>query len=926
MQSLDNHTASDIVVYEAYQLTHYFVTEIFVCSIPSAPSRCAHSFSGSAAGAALLHVDYNTLPPVNTPPTCAVTSPADGVVFIGTTDVTVTAVATDAVGAVANVEFLLNDLVVGQDVAAPYSFTIPGLETGSYRLAVRAIDDSGAITTSVPLLITIKDQNLLPTCNITSPAVNTVFTAPANINIDASAVDGDGSIAKVEFFSTGNKIGEDFSSPFSFVWTNVPAGSYSLTAIATDNDGGIVTSAAVAVSVNPSPVNSAPTIAAAGSATPSLVTGTTATLSVLGADDNGEANLTYTWATTGTPPAAVTFSVNGTNAAKTTTVTFARAGSYTLVATIRDQGNLTVTSTVAVTVNQTLTSIVVSPTSASIATSATQQFTATARDQFATNLTAQPTFTWSVSGGGTISSTGLFIAGTIAGGPYTVTASSGGQNATASVTVMAVITPTYRINCGSSNAVSPFTADQYGNGGTQHTITNTIAITGITNPAPQTVYQSERYGTCTYTLPNLTANAQYTVRLHFAELYQTATGKRVFNVGINGTTVLSNFDIYAVAGGQYKAFVREFTATANTSGQIVINFTTVKDNATIGGIEIIAATPNAKPTIATAAAAAPNLVTGTTAALSVLGADDNGESALTYTWATTGTPPAAVTFSANGTNAAKAATATFTKAGTYAFQVTVKDAGNQTAISTVSVTVDQTLASIIMSPTSATIAPSATQQFTATARDQFTMNMTTQPTFTWSVSGGGTVSPGGLFTAGAIAGGPYTITAVSGDRNVTASVTVAVVITPTYRINCGSSSAVSPFTADQYSSGGTQRTVTNTITITGITNPAPQSVYQSERYGTCTYTLPGLTSNAQYTVRLHFVELYQTATGKRVFNVRINGTTVLSSFDIYAVAGAQYKAVVREFTTTANASGQVVINLTTVTDNATISGIEAIRN
>ena len=63
--------------------------------------------------------------------------------------------------------------------------------------------------------------------------------------------------------------------------------------------------------------------------------------------------------------------------------------------------------------------------------------------------------------------------------------------------------------------------------------------------------------------------------------------KRVFNVLINGTTVLSNFDVYATAGGNYKAVLRELTATANSSGQIVINFNTVTDNATIEGIEII---------------------------------------------------------------------------------------------------------------------------------------------------------------------------------------------------------------------------------------------------------------------------------------------------------------------------------------------------
>lgn len=73
-----------------------------------------------------------------------------------------------------------------------------------------------------------------------------------------------------------------------------------------------------------------------GSASPTPVTGTTTALSVLGADDGGEGNLIYTWATTGTPPAAVTFSANGTDAAKNTTATFTKAGTYTLQVTIAD--------------------------------------------------------------------------------------------------------------------------------------------------------------------------------------------------------------------------------------------------------------------------------------------------------------------------------------------------------------------------------------------------------------------------------------------------------------------------------------------------------------------------------------------------------------------------------------------------------------
>lgn len=82
-----------------------------------------------------------------------------------------------------------------------------------------------------------------------------------------------------------------------------------------------------------------------------------------------------------------------------------------------------------------LTTITVSPASASVQTNGTKQFTATAFDQFGNALSQQPTFTWQVSGGGTIDTTGLFTAGASAGGPFTVSAASGGVSGTASVTV-----------------------------------------------------------------------------------------------------------------------------------------------------------------------------------------------------------------------------------------------------------------------------------------------------------------------------------------------------------------------------------------------------------------------------------------------------------------------------------------------------------
>jgi len=187
--------------------------------------------------------------------------------------------------------------------------------------------------------------------------------------------------------------------------------------------------------------NTAPTVAIAAAASPTTVTAATTTLLVTGADDHGESSLAYTWSATG--PAAVAFSVNGTNAAKSSVATFAKAGGYTLTATIADAGGLTISSAVNVTVAQTLTGAIVTPAVATVTAGARQQFTATAIDQFGNALAVQPTFTWSATGGGTITSAGLFTAPASVA-TSTVAASTPGAStpgaSTSSITGSAIVT------------------------------------------------------------------------------------------------------------------------------------------------------------------------------------------------------------------------------------------------------------------------------------------------------------------------------------------------------------------------------------------------------------------------------------------------------------------------------------------------------
>jgi hypothetical protein len=88
-------------------------------------------------------------------------------------------------------------------------------------------------------------------------------------------------------------------------------------------------------------------------------------------------------------------------------------------------------------------------------------------------------------------------------------------------------------------------------------------------------------------------------------------------------------------------------------------------------------------------------------------------------------------------------------------------------------TATSVLTTITLSPASASVQTSRTQQFSATGYDQSGQPLSPQPAFTWSVSGGGSISTGGLFTAGSTAGGPFTVTATSGSVSGTASVTVS---------------------------------------------------------------------------------------------------------------------------------------------------------
>jgi hypothetical protein len=138
---------------------------------------------------------------------------------------------------------------------------------------------------------------------------------------------------------------------------------------------------------------------------------------------------------------------------------------------------------------------------------------------------------------------------------------------------------------------------------------------------------------------------------------------------------------------------------------------------------------------------------------------------------------------------------------------------------------------------------------------------------------------------------------------------------PEKRINAGGA-AVSPFAVDAYYNYGVVASTATAIDLTAATDPAPEAVYQTARTKIydptwLTYLITGLGRGVSYTVRLHFAEFYWSLSGEQQFGITVSGLTSQSvaGHDTLALAGAKYKAVIREFTLQASVGGTVSVIL-----------------
>jgi len=171
-------------------------------------------------------------------------------------------------------------------------------------------------------------------------------------------------------------------------------------------------------------------------------------------------------------------------------------------------------------------------------------------------------------------------------GTYTIEVTAASGNSRQSTFIPLTIEPGgshIKISCGGPPA-GAFVADTFYDGGN---VSNGTAH-HVFHPTdtPESIWQHGRWGNFSYTIPGLKPGSNYNVRLDFDEYTKNAPGERKFNVLINGVEVLTDFDIYAVAGGRYIAVAKSFPAIANANGQVIIEFKSVIDNAMVQGIEV----------------------------------------------------------------------------------------------------------------------------------------------------------------------------------------------------------------------------------------------------------------------------------------------------------------------------------------------------
>ncbi|WP_221391117.1 N,N-dimethylformamidase beta subunit family domain-containing protein [Dyadobacter sp. NIV53] len=821
---------------------------------------------------------------------------------------------------------------------------------GPFTVTVKVTDNgSPALSDEEEVKITVSDPPNQPP--VLTPIGQKTATVGQALGFTATATDPDAGQSKT-FSLTGNVPGGATinASTGVFSWTPTTAGPFTITVKVTDNGSPALSDEEdVKITVS-DPPNQPPVLTPVGSKTATVgqALGFTATAT------DPDAGQSKTFSLTGNVPGGAT--INPSTGVFSWTPT--TAGPFTVTVKVTDNGSpaLSDEEEVKITVSDPPNQPpVLTPIGQKTATvGQALGFTATATDPDA-GQSKTFSLTGNVPGGATINpSTGVFSWTPTTAGPFTVTVkvTDNGSPALSDEEVVNVVVSspaatTIRINSAGSEYTATenrqFMADVYfsGTAGTSSALPGTV---NILNTTDDVLYRTARSSTdFVYNIP--VQNGSYKVVLHFAETYfgapEKASGgvnKRKFNVDIEGSRKLTDYDIYAKAGGAIRPVLETFTVAVNDN-YLNINFTKGTVNQPI--LCAIEVTPQApvvnRPPVLTSigdkTATVGQVLTFTATATD----PDAGQ---TKTFSLTGTVPGGATInSSTGVFSWTPSTA-----GLFTFKVKVTDNGSP-ALSdekSIQVTVNNppNQAPVLSAIGNKSVTVGKVLSFTATATDP-NAGQTKTFSLTGTVPAGATINAStGVFSWTPTATGTFPFTVkVTDNGSPTLSdeeaitVTVSNIPATAIRINSAGSAYTAtgnrPFIADAYY-GGTASTASPLPGTVDILNTTDDVLYRSERSSEAfNYDIP--VQNGSYNVILHFAETYFGApgkpaggVGKRKFNVAIENVTKLTNYDVYAKAGGSLRPVLETFPVTVT-DGRLNINFTKGTANIPkLSAIEVI--
>lgn len=319
------------------------------------------------------------------------------------------------------------------------TWTLPSPWTavaGVWSLAIRTTDALGNV--AWPTSRSFKVDAASNTAPIVTIAQNAAVTAP-DFGVNGSVSDADGSVALVQILKNGIPAGNATvtGSTWSYTFTNLATGSYTITARAFDNLSASTDATFIASHDGSAP----PTISNIIDQIIPMNTATGAIAFTIGDDATSASSLVLTATSSNPillPLSGIVF--GGSDVSRTLVLTPAsgQSGTSTITVTVTDGASKTASAAFLLTVTAppVATSVVVTPSSATVNLEGIRQFSASLRDQYGQPMGVQPPWSWSVpSAAGTVNATGLFTAAAAEGGPYNLSVTGSSITGTALLTV-----------------------------------------------------------------------------------------------------------------------------------------------------------------------------------------------------------------------------------------------------------------------------------------------------------------------------------------------------------------------------------------------------------------------------------------------------------------------------------------------------------